>query len=111
MGQKINIVIDQGATFTTTFNVVDNNNLPIDLSNYTTVSEMRKTYFSSNAHTFTASGYANGAIILSMNAATTSAIWAGRYVYDIDIIDQTGNVSRVIEGIVTVTPGVTYGIR
>lgn len=111
MGQKINIVMDQGATFTTTFNVVDNNNLPIDLSYYTAASEMRKTYFSSNAYSFSATGYANGAITLTMNAATTSAIWAGRYVYDIDITDQSGNVSRVIEGIVTVTPGVTYGVR
>jgi hypothetical protein len=111
MGQKINIVMDQGATFTTTFNVVDNNNLPIDLSHYTAASEMRKTYFSSNAYSFSATGYANGAITLTMNAATTSAIWAGRYVYDIDITDQSGNVSRVIEGIVTVTPGVTYGVR
>jgi hypothetical protein len=107
MGQKINIVIDQGATFSTTFNVVDDANNPLDLSSYTAQSEMKKTYYSTNSFSFTANGYSNGAIILSMNAATTSTIWPGKYVYDIDITDIHGNVSRVIEGVVTVTPGVT----
>ena len=31
----------------------------------------------------------------------------GRYVYDIDTIDASGNVTRVVEGILTITPAVT----
>jgi len=110
MGQKINIVMDQGSTFLTTFNVVDTNNSPINLSSYTANSSMKQTYSSSTTYVFTANGYANGAITLAMNTATTSSISSGRYVYDIDITDGAGTVSRVIEGIVTVTPGVTKGV-
>jgi len=37
----------------------------------------------------------------------TSAIEAGRYVYDLVITDGSGSKSRVVEGQATVTPGVT----
>jgi hypothetical protein len=110
MGQKINIVMDQGSTFLTTFNVVDTNNDPIDLSTYTANSSMKQTYSSATKYVFTSVGYANGDIALSMPATTTATIPSGRYVYDIDITDGSQNVSRVIEGIVNVTPGVTKGV-
>jgi len=31
----------------------------------------------------------------------------GRYLYDIDTIDASNNVTRVVEGVLTVTPAVT----
>ena len=109
MGQKINILMDQGATFTTTFNLVDENNKPLDLSTYTANSEMRISYYSVNSYSFSASGYVNGAIVLTMNASSTAVIWPGRYVYDIELTDSfNNNISRVIEGIITVTPSVTH---
>lgn len=108
MGQKINIVMDQGASFTTTFNLIDENNNPLDLSSYIANSEMRINYSSINSYSFSANSYVNGAIILTMNASSTAVIWPGRYVYDIELTDSNNNVSRVIEGIVTVTPSVTH---
>jgi hypothetical protein len=48
----------------------------------------------------------NGEVTLSLTATQTAALTAGRYVYDVELtIGST--VSRVIEGIVTVTPEVT----
>ena len=50
----------------------------------------------------------DGQIILTMNNTLTSTIPAGRYYYDIVIVDITdGYRSRVIQGMATVTPGVT----
>jgi hypothetical protein len=49
----------------------------------------------------------SGEITLSMSAATTSALKPGRYVYDLVMIDPGDVVTRVTEGIVTVSPGVT----
>jgi hypothetical protein len=46
-------------------------------------------------------------VALSMNAATTGSITAGRYVYDVESVDASGTVIRLVEGIVTVTPQVT----
>lgn len=107
MAAKVNVVMDQGATFTTSYTILDVNDQPIDFSTYTANSQMRKTYTSANAYTFTVNLYSNGVVALSMNAANTNAIVAGRYVYDVEVEDLNGNRSRIVEGIVTVTPGVT----
>jgi hypothetical protein len=107
MAQKINIVIDQGTTFNTTFSIVDSNDDPIDFSTYTANSQMRKSYSSSNAYTFSVAMTSSGAVTLSMTANTTSSITAGRYVYDVEVQDVSGVRSRIVEGIATVTPQVT----
>ena len=44
---------------------------------------------------------------LTLNANQTSNIVSGRYVYDIELTDASNSVSRIVEGIVTVTPQVT----
>ena len=42
-----------------------------------------------------------------MNAATSSNIRPGRYLFDVKQVDDQNMVSRVIEGIITVNPQVT----
>lgn len=106
MAAKVNLIIDQGASFTTEITVLDENNNPIDFSSYTANSQMRKTFSSNTAYTFTVTGSNAGILTLSMNAATTSSISAGRYVYDVEV--QTGSDrSRIVEGLINVTPEVT----
>lgn len=107
MANKVNIVIDQGTTFNTTFTIHNASDEPINFTTYTANSQMRKSYSSSNSYTFSVSLNSNGGISLSMNAATTSNITAGRYVYDVEVEDASNVRSRVVEGIVTVTPQVT----
>jgi hypothetical protein len=107
MAQKVNIVIDQGTTFNTDYTFTDENDLPIDFSTYQGRSQMRKTYTSSTSYAFTVSLGNTGIISLSMNAATTSSITAGRYLYDLEVVDSSNVVSRLVEGIVTVTPEIT----
>lgn len=107
MAVKANITIDQGSSFETSLDVTDDNGDPIDLTGYTGAAQMRKHYTSSNSYPFTVSiSFAVGLVTLTMNAATTSAITAGRYVYDCELTSGS-TVSRVLEGIVTVTPQVT----
>ena len=103
------IIIEQGATFSTTLNVEDSVGTAINLYAYTANSQMRKSYYSSTAYTITSdvTGTANGEITLSMTAANTAALTAGRYVYDVKITSPSNVVTRVIEGIVTVLPSVT----
>ena len=103
------IVIEQGATFNTTINVEDTAGTAINLYSYTANSQMRKSYYSSTAYTITSivTGTANGEITLSMSAANTANLSAGRYVYDVKITSPSSVVTRVIEGIVTVLPSVT----
>lgn len=70
---------------------------------------MRKSFYSSTANNFTATVTDNsaGEITLSMTAAETANLKPGRYVYDLLITDDAGTKSRIIEGIVSVTPGTT----
>ena len=107
MAAKVNIVIDQGATFNTTYTIHDALDEPIDFTGFTANSQIRKAYSSSNSYTFDVALSNNGLVTLSMNAATTNSIVAGRYVYDVEVESLSGIRSRIVEGIVTVTPQVT----
>lgn len=103
------ITVEQGATFHTTINVQDAYNNSINLYGYTSESMMRKSYYSSTAYTIDTeiTGIANGEISLSITSANTSILSPGRYVYDLIINDGANNITRVVEGIVTVLPSVT----
>lgn len=108
MATKANLVIDQGSTYTTTVKLTDANGDPLDLTGYSGAAQMRKHYTSSTAKTFTVNLGGNlGTVTLAMSANNTANIEAGRYLYDVELTDTNGNVSRVFEGIVTVNANIT----
>ena len=104
-----NLYLEQGSTFNTTITLDDVYGDNYNLVGYTANSQMRKSYYSSNATaTFTASiSVANATISLALSSAVTSNIAPGRYVYDTIITDTNNNVTRILEGIVDVSPRVT----
>lgn len=108
MATKANLVIDQGSTFSADLNLTDEYGAPLNLTGYVANSQMRKWYTSSNATaTFTTSINANGGVLtLSLTSNQTSNITSGRYVYDVELNDGA-SISRIVEGIITVTPQVT----
>jgi len=82
------------------------------LYGYTANSELRKSPYSASANAFTATitGNANGQVTITMSAATTANLRAGRYLYDVLVTSSAnsgGNKIRAVEGIVNVLPGVT----
>lgn len=102
-----NIVIDQGTTFSLTFNLTNDDGTGKILTDYTVTAQMRKSYYTNTNTAFTTAKVdGTGDITISLTAAQTSAIKAGRYVYDIEIASSIETL-RVLEGIVTVTPEVT----
>ena len=108
MATKINLIVDQGASFETTLNLTDDNDNAVPLIGYTGAGQIRKHYTSSTATNFTVTlGEETGAVTLSLSANTTANMVAGRYVYDVEVTDAGGTVSRLFEGVVTVTPQVT----
>ena len=108
MATRVNILIDQGTDFTTSVNLTDNSGAQLDLTGMTAASQIRKTHSSSNATSFTtALANTTGTLTLSLNNSVTSSLSAGRYVYDVELTDSTSIKSRILEGIVTVTPEVT----
>jgi hypothetical protein len=106
----VEITIEQGANLTTTVNVSDSQGDAVNLTTYSASSQLRKSYYSSSANTMSAivTGNANGQITLSMTAANTANLTAGRYVYDLTIKNSVDNsVTRVVEGTAVVLPSVT----
>jgi hypothetical protein len=108
MAQIQNIYIDQGTTFSLSLVVNDQSGDPKDLSDYTAAAQMRKSYYTNTSINFTTevSLPLDGEVTISLTAAQTSAIKAGRYVYDIEITGEDETL-RVLEGIVVINPEVT----
>ena len=105
-----NIFIDQDADFTTTVTVNDSAGNALNLSGYTALAMIRKTYQSTTATTFTttfADPRTSGQITISLTDTQTATLEDGRYVYDMVITDALGVKTRVVEGIATVNPSVS----
>ena len=104
------IYIDQGADFVSSLDLIADDGTPINVASYIFTSQIRKSYYSSNATAnlaITVLDAANGIATLSIDAANTANIFPGRYVYDVMVKDSSNTTSRLVEGIVTITPGVT----
>jgi hypothetical protein len=104
------LFLEQGADFSMSITLDDVSGANFNLVNYSASSQMRKSYYSSNATaTFsvsTGNDPSLGVITLTMNSANTANIYPGRYVYDVYVTSADARV-RVLEGIVSVTPQVT----
>lgn len=102
-----NILLYQGANAVVQTEVFDANNVAVDLTVYTVTGKAKKHWGSANTTTFTCSGYANGLIQCSLDANTMTNLDAGRYVYDIDITQNSTNTTiRIQHGLMTVKPNV-----
>jgi len=104
------LFLEQGASFNTSITLDDVAGEAFNLVNYTASSQMRKSYYSSNAAaTFvvsTGNDPSLGVITISLDSANTANVYPGRYVYDVYVSSGTSRV-RVLEGIINVTPQVT----
>ena len=107
MSTKSNLTIDQGSDYNITVDLTTANGSAMDLAGYTGRSQMRKSASSSTAKEFTIAVANTGTVTLSMTAAYTANIAAGRWLYDVEVVSQSSIVTRVLEGIVTVTPEMT----
>ena len=108
MATRVNIIIDQGTDFSTAINLTDSSGVNLNLTGYSAASQIRKTHSSSNSTAFTCTlAVANSTLTLALNNSVTAAMSAGRFVWDAELTDSAGTVSRILEGMVTVTPEVT----
>lgn len=104
-----NLYVDAGSTYSNIITVAASNGQALDLTGYSVASQMRKSYSSSTSYAFTASIYsaASGKIRLQLTDEQSALIPAGRWLYDVEITSSTGVTTRVVEGIVTVSPQIT----
>jgi len=107
MSNSLDIFIKQGADFSQEYELTNRSGDLLDVSGYTGKSQLRKSPTSNIAYDFVVT-LARGSLILSMPASTTTLISPGKYQYD-TLLMSSGNttVTRVIEGIATLTPKIT----
>ena len=104
-----NFILEQGATFNRILTLKENSGV-MNLTGYSVASKMRSTHDSGTVvgtFTCTISNASAGQITMNMTNSTTGAIEEGMYVYDVEITNSAGTVTRIMEGQVTVNPEVT----
>ena len=109
MATVSNLYIDQGSDFSVIITLTNQDGTPLDLGAFIVKSQFRKSYQSSTAVTFTVTVFneAAGKIKLQLPADASSAVPAGRYLYDIEVSNALGEKRRALEGIVIITPEIT----
>ena len=112
MAAIANLRVERGSTFTSDVTVKDSEGNVFDLSGYSATASLAKGYDNSfydrTSFTCTIATPSTGVITLELSADQTNALESGRYVYDLEILRASDStITRVIEGIVTVSPSVT----
>lgn len=108
---KYDITLDQGSTFTLQITLQQPAGTPINLSGYTIRSQIRKSYTGSLIEEFTCAivTAASGIFQMALTAEETKLLTEAEYVYDVEI-SISGNVTRVLEGTIYVSPEVTQDV-
>ena len=113
MAVYLDLYVDKGSNFNNRITIKDDiTNSPVDLSYYSMISYLRKSYYSTNADmAFDCSidDAANGIISISLTSANSSLLKPGKYVYDVLVTSSVSNTRvRILEGKVVVNPDSTY---
>lgn len=105
MAAIANLIIEQGATFSSDITVTDDDGGIFDLTGHSSYGQMTKGYDNTNTRTTftTVNNTTTGVITISLTSAQTAALDEGRYVYDVVIVKASDStVTRVVEGIIVV---------
>jgi hypothetical protein len=107
------ILIEQGATFSQLVTYKESG-VAVNLTGYTARMQVRATLEAATAliELTTANGRialggAAGTITLSISATDTEALTAGRGVYDLELVSGSGIVTRLLQGVATISRNVT----
>lgn len=109
MAVRKDIVIDQGSDVSITINITGDDDLPTDLTGCSLRSQIRKHPASNTYYSFTCTitNAIAGSASLILGANVTANITGGRYLYDVELVDSSNLVTRIFEGICTVTSEIT----
>jgi len=107
------LLIEQGATFSQLI-TYEEAGVAINLTGYTARMQVRSTLESAStvvelttANGRIALGGAAGTITLTISATDTAALTSGRGVYDLELVSGGGIVTRLLQGVATISRNVT----
>ena len=106
MSTKVNLYADQGTDFRTTIELFDGDNDELGISTYTFFSDIRKVYSETKKASFDIET-ANNDVTLVLTANTTSNLTPGKYQYDVLMRKQSGELSKIFDGLIYILPTMT----
>jgi len=109
MSGHLDIVVEQGSTFSRVITIKDETNNPVNISTSTFRGQIRKRHLSTTPEatfTLTVTDGPNGALLMELSDTQTAAMDSGEWVYDVEWVNG-GAVGRLLEGTAYVTPEVT----
>lgn len=110
MGAYQDFYIDQGCDFQTTMVLSNPDGTSINVAGYVFAGQIKMSYYvttvSANLNIAVVNA-AQGNISISLDAANTSNMQAGEYFYDVTYKNLANVTSRLVNGKIVLTPGVT----
>ena len=107
----VDIIVNQKASLEVTFSVKDANGAILDLTNYTANAKYKLDFQTPDsqalAFTTTIPNPAAGEVKISLTPTQTANLTNPRYVYDVTITDSNAFKTRIVEGFLKVSAGVT----
>jgi hypothetical protein len=107
------ILIEQGATYSQVITYKEAG-VAVNLTGYTARMQVRATLESAStlvelttANSRIALGGTAGTITLTISATDTAALASGRGVYDLELVSGSGIVTRLLQGVATISRNVT----
>ena len=105
-----NISIEQGSTWELRMEIDSQADTDKNMTGYTVASKIGKSYYDTSPVSmyFQYIVQSSGIFKILLTAAQTAALDpAHEYVYDVEITDSAGVVTRMIQGRATISPGIT----
>lgn len=111
---KYSMKCEQGATLFVPFQLTEDDGTAIDLTGYSARMMVRSAYSDASPVLDVGTGGwitiptpANGEVQILVPDTETDDLEAGNYLYDVELEDSAGFVTRILEGPFIVTPQVT----
>ena len=104
-----NIIIDQDSDYSQEFTAKTDAGVVINLTGSSIDAQVRKSFAASTATAFTPTTVTatSGIFSLALTDVQTALLDRGRHVYDVRVTDSTSTITRIQEGVATVSPSVT----
>jgi|TARA_B110000908_G_scaffold31192_1_gene37075 hypothetical protein len=106
MSSQLNIYVDQGTDFRLTVQLFDDDDLDLPIANYDFFGDLKKLYSAKRAAEFEFEKDGND-ITLLLSADVTSQLTPGKYQYDVMMRKQSGELSKIVDGLAFVISTIT----
>lgn len=107
-GTIVNETIEQGATWSRTYELFDASDVALDVRSYTATMMIKPTYdatsaqivgyYTSNPSSGIVVGSTDGKVLVTIPATATSSMGYGAAVYDVEMTRSDGFVLRLVSG-------------